>query len=364
MTNPIKSKAFQILIGVALLGSFSQAQEVFYLTDHLGSTRVVTNEFGAEQARYAYYPFGQIRGSDLGQLASYNTYTSQKFDAETSLFYYGARYYDPGLGRFVSVDPVVKSSIPQDLNPYAYTWNNPLRVIDPSGGQEKYFQILQEYLRWVSGRVDKLDNKIDKLINDGIDLQEQYGEFVLPSEESMRKWLKLNVDFGWKTQAQVDEILNDPDKMQSLLTRSGEFVIDKNKNPIMYEANEKLQQRVLKLIEQKLPMDDLLESAHSGGLDEVYQAALKDKQFVKYLKGIGMLSIALSVVSLAEEVSASEDPSQAAEIIDEHIENFVGNGLLGPPWEIIAIGAGLRELPELEDPYSSEDWGPYLDPFN
>ncbi|MBI4208932.1 MAG: RHS repeat-associated core domain-containing protein [Deltaproteobacteria bacterium] len=111
----------------------AQTEKFFYLTDHLGSTRVVTDGSGSEQARYAYYPFGQIRGSDLSQHATFNTYTNQKFDAEINLYYYGARYYDAQLARFISPDPAGDG-----LNLYAYVANNPLRYIDPTG-EKIYF---------------------------------------------------------------------------------------------------------------------------------------------------------------------------------------------------------------------------------
>jgi len=50
------------------------------------------------------------------------------------LYYYGARYYDPALGRFVSCDPVMGNlSNPQNLNPYVYCLNNPQSYIDKNG---------------------------------------------------------------------------------------------------------------------------------------------------------------------------------------------------------------------------------------
>jgi RHS repeat-associated protein len=120
----------------------------FYLADHLGSTRVVTNGSGAEQARYAYHPFGQIRGSDLGQRASYNAYTNQKFDSESNLYYYVARYYEPQLGRFISPDPARDG-----LNLYAYVGNNPIARNDPTGlyfkistGDSKADAVIQDYI--------------------------------------------------------------------------------------------------------------------------------------------------------------------------------------------------------------------------
>ena len=52
----------------------------------------------------------------------------------TGLYYYGARYYDPAIGRFISADIIVQSPAnPQTLNRYSYCINNPLKYIDPTG---------------------------------------------------------------------------------------------------------------------------------------------------------------------------------------------------------------------------------------
>ncbi len=61
-------------------------------------------------------------------------FTGQKFDASDGLMYYGARYYDAALGRFISADTIVPSTYnPQALNRYSYVLNNPVRYVDPSG---------------------------------------------------------------------------------------------------------------------------------------------------------------------------------------------------------------------------------------
>ena len=61
-------------------------------------------------------------------------FTGQRLDSSSALMYYGARYYDPVLGRFISADSIVPSAgNPQGLNRYAYVYNNPLRYRDPSG---------------------------------------------------------------------------------------------------------------------------------------------------------------------------------------------------------------------------------------
>jgi RHS repeat-associated protein len=61
-------------------------------------------------------------------------FTGQKKDGGTGLYYYGARYYDPVTGRFVSADTIVLSpGNPQALNRYSYVYNNPVKYTDPSG---------------------------------------------------------------------------------------------------------------------------------------------------------------------------------------------------------------------------------------
>jgi RHS repeat-associated protein len=60
-------------------------------------------------------------------------FTGQRLDG-TGLYYYGARYYDPTIGRLISPDTLVPSPAnPQSLNRYSYCLNNPLKYVDPSG---------------------------------------------------------------------------------------------------------------------------------------------------------------------------------------------------------------------------------------
>jgi RHS repeat-associated protein len=108
--------------------------EVFYYhQDHLGSTRIITDQNAQVAEEIAYLPFGATL-SDTGAANDAHKYTGQRFDAETGLYFYNARYYDPMLGRFISADTIVPSyADPQSLNRYSYVRNNPLMYIDPSG---------------------------------------------------------------------------------------------------------------------------------------------------------------------------------------------------------------------------------------
>ncbi len=105
----------------------------YYHTDHLGSSSIITDSAGSKVEELYYYPYGGTR-IDSGSISVKHKYTSQELDGETGLYNYGARYYDPILGRFISADTIVQNfSDPQTLNRYSYARNNPVIYIDPSG---------------------------------------------------------------------------------------------------------------------------------------------------------------------------------------------------------------------------------------
>ena len=64
-------------------------------------------------------------------------FTGQRREAGLGLYDYGARYYDPTLGRFIQADTLVpEPANPQSLNRYSYVLNSPLRYTDPTGHAE------------------------------------------------------------------------------------------------------------------------------------------------------------------------------------------------------------------------------------
>ena len=103
----------------------------FVLSDHLGSTSVMTDASGVEQGRMGYYPFGKTRYTS-GSLSTDRLYTGQQLVAGIGLYNYKARYNDAALGRFVSADTVTPGGA-QGLNRYSMVMNNPINRTDPTG---------------------------------------------------------------------------------------------------------------------------------------------------------------------------------------------------------------------------------------
>lgn len=106
---------------------------LYYHADHLGSGSVVTNSAAARVLHLSYYPFGKTRLQE-GSVDIPHKYTGQELDDSTDLYYYGARYYDPVLGRFIQADRLVPNfADPQSLNRYTYARGNPVLYTDPEG---------------------------------------------------------------------------------------------------------------------------------------------------------------------------------------------------------------------------------------
>lgn len=111
-----------------------QGSTIYYHPDHLGSTAIATDDYGDTVEDIYYYPFGETRLDSKPSGGMTHKYTGQELDYETGLYNYGARLYDPEIGRFISPDTIVPDyRNPQALNRYAYAVNNPMRYVDPTG---------------------------------------------------------------------------------------------------------------------------------------------------------------------------------------------------------------------------------------
>jgi RHS repeat-associated protein len=100
----------------------------YYHLDQLGSVRAITDGAGSTLATYSYDPYGNLT-SQASTVVNPFGFTGQYQDAESGLYYMRARYYDPSVGQFISVDPARATT----REPYAYVSNNPVNGVDPLG---------------------------------------------------------------------------------------------------------------------------------------------------------------------------------------------------------------------------------------
>ncbi|HEX8108457.1 MAG TPA: RHS repeat-associated core domain-containing protein [Kofleriaceae bacterium] len=114
------------------------ARTRFQLEDHVMSSLMELDDDGSAFSYEEYYPYGEtsFRAANTafdGSTKRYR-YNGKERDEETKLYYYGARYYTAGLGRWVSTDPLLYVDGP---NPYMYCRNRPISLRDSRGEQSQ-----------------------------------------------------------------------------------------------------------------------------------------------------------------------------------------------------------------------------------
>ncbi len=130
------------IIAVINGSATGQAQPpLYYSYDALGSTSDLTTTTGAVVMSYQYDAWGNVIASN-GSSSNVIGFTGQVADSGTGLDYFGARYYDPSTGRFISQDTYLgDDSTPITLNRYIYANANPLSFTDPTGNDPQQLTV-------------------------------------------------------------------------------------------------------------------------------------------------------------------------------------------------------------------------------
>ncbi|WP_436500233.1 SpvB/TcaC N-terminal domain-containing protein [Actinokineospora sp. HUAS TT18] len=121
-----------------------ESTQSFFHADHIGSSGYVTDTSGAVIEHLEYFPFGETWVEErTGQADTPYQFTGKELDAETGLYYYGARYYNPRTQLWAGADPALPDYLdkdvaggitePRNLAAYTYTHNNPVKLTDPTG---------------------------------------------------------------------------------------------------------------------------------------------------------------------------------------------------------------------------------------
>jgi len=98
------------------------------------SYNFITDRAGFVYEFFLNLPFGETMAEQHSQTADYVNkwkFTGHELDRETGLYYAKARYYDPKISVFMSVDPLLEKY--PSWSPYNYTLNNPINLVDPTG---------------------------------------------------------------------------------------------------------------------------------------------------------------------------------------------------------------------------------------
>lgn len=115
----------------------AQEKTYYYHTDHLGTTRAMTDANQTLVWKIAFDPFGNELGVVVQTVENNLRFPGQYFDAESGLHYNYFRDYDPRTGRFIEPDPI---GLAGGVNRYGYAAGNPVNFTDPRGLRCTYSQ--------------------------------------------------------------------------------------------------------------------------------------------------------------------------------------------------------------------------------
>ncbi len=125
---------FALIFASLSLNAWAFEQVTYVHSDGQGKPVAGTDENGNKAWTIEYYPFGGIYNDTASERENDLGFAYKPFDAGTGLSYFGARHYDPSLGRFTGIDPVgVNPSDFRTFNRYSYGFNNPNAYVDPDG---------------------------------------------------------------------------------------------------------------------------------------------------------------------------------------------------------------------------------------
>lgn len=227
------SVAVSYIMGRDLDDAFAAVVDgnVRYLhSDSTGSVRALTDGTGVVIGTQQYGLFGRllVQGGTLDVPLGY---TGRPFDAPTGLVDLRARFYDPGLGRFLGRDPV--RAAPPVPNPYVYAGNRPGLMADPLGQSPRVRAAIQSELDFIKQETDRYEKytglwafgglNLDvwaKLQVRRMELEGRLGEFQRQADQVMRSpqgfVAQMVTESSWPGQFQRIALGSDPVTQQGL----------------------------------------------------------------------------------------------------------------------------------------------------
>jgi RHS repeat-associated protein len=141
------------------------------LADRLGSVDLIVDTQGAVVDRVTFDSFGN-KAYDLAKAYDFRFgFTGRELDPETNQYYYRARYYDQGVGRFISTDPIGLEA--GDTNLYRYVFNSPTQYTDPTGHEWDWGQAWNSFTNGVSQAWSATTQAIGDTVQSGANIATQ-----------------------------------------------------------------------------------------------------------------------------------------------------------------------------------------------
>jgi RHS repeat-associated protein len=167
-------------------GTMTEQNTMYFHPDHLGSSSYVTDKKGNFFEMIEYLPYGETLYDEAATVDKTEfRFTGHLKDDETGFYYCHARYYDPKMGKFLSVDPILEQYLQgkpnggvyssENMNLYMYVGNNPVKYIDPNGTDKK---TIEKIVKEIDVTLNMLWSKSFQPAGDAV---EEWGGIVIQS---------------------------------------------------------------------------------------------------------------------------------------------------------------------------------------
>jgi len=222
----------------------------YFIQDHQGNNRVVVDEAGNVEETNHYYPFGELFASS-NSIQPYK-YNGKELDNRNRLewYDYGARFYDPTLGRWNAVDPMSEKYY--NVSPYVYCMNNPINLIDING-MDWYQNKKTKYYTWYESKsihkgyfyiggkgsvLGEFESIIDNILADVFQRESLYSEgFTFDIVPIDKGALIGSTERGWDF---LDEFINGTGPEFSVFTSEHPYTEEMKMDSKVIEGQQKI----------------------------------------------------------------------------------------------------------------------------